>query len=49
MYDAFAMHYLSDQFASGHIRVPRPEFNFPGNARKSLGLRPKILKLTILK
>ena len=35
MYDAFALHYLTDQFASGHIRTPRPEFNRPTPLRKS--------------
>ena len=29
LYDAFALHYLTDQFASGHIRTARPEFNYP--------------------
>ena len=28
-YDAFALHYLSDQFASGHTRCPRMELNKP--------------------
>ena len=40
-YDAFALHYLSDQFASGHTRCPRMELNRPewmaaGNLWRSL-------------
>ena len=29
LYDAFALHYLTDQFASGHVRAPREELNKP--------------------
>lgn len=39
-YDAFALHYLSDQFASGHTRSPRMEMNKPLELGKagSIGL-----------
>ncbi|KAL8733469.1 MAG: hypothetical protein Q9166_002095 [cf. Caloplaca sp. 2 TL-2023] len=36
LYDAFAMHYLSDQFSSGHIRTPRMEMNRPSWLQKIL-------------
>ena len=29
LYDAFALHYLSDQFSAGHSRTPRMEFCYP--------------------
>ncbi|KAL8786295.1 MAG: hypothetical protein Q9213_002890 [Squamulea squamosa] len=34
IYDAFALHYLSDQFASGHTRTPRMELNRPSSMRE---------------
>ena len=36
LYDAFALHYLTDQFASGHIRTARTEFNYPSYLCKCL-------------
>ena len=36
MYDAFALHYLTDQFASGHVRSPREALNQPS----TLGVFP---------
>ncbi|KAG8525647.1 uncharacterized protein KY384_000407 [Bacidia gigantensis] len=43
VYDSFALHYLSDQFASGHTRTPRMELNRPSRmqfvlARDKVGL-----------
>lgn len=50
-YDAFALHYLSDQFASGHTRSPRKEMNKPQGLSKadSIGLFASVADFILLK
>ena len=35
LYDSFALHYLSDQFSSGHSRTARMEFSHPAWTSKN--------------
>ena len=49
LHDAFALHFLTDQFASGHIRTPRIEFNVPSGYCECLEIQDFRDKLTGMK